>query len=89
MPVVAETYPKWVKAGDTWYYRIAEGENAHGWRDINGHRYWFDEKGAMATEWREIDGEWYYFQPESGKAAALAGALYVTDETGAQFIMTC
>jgi hypothetical protein len=87
MPVVAETYPKWVKSGDTWYYRIAEGENAHGWRDINGHRYWFDEKGAMATEWREIDGEWYYFQPESGKAASLAGALYVSDETGAQRIM--
>lgn len=87
MPVVAETYPKWVKAGDTWYYRIAEGENAHAWRDINGHRYWFDEKGAMATEWREIDGEWYYFQPESGKAAALAGALYVSDKTGAQRIM--
>lgn len=82
-----ETYPKWVKDGTYWYRRLSEGVNAHGWLDINGHRYWFDDKGRMATEWREIDGKWYYFQPESGKAASLAGALYVSDETGAQRIL--
>ena len=80
-------YPMWVKSDNEWYYRVQEGQNAHGWRDINGHRYWFDDKGKMAREWREIDGKWYYFQPESGKGINLAGALYVTDETGAQRIM--
>jgi GH24 family phage-related lysozyme (muramidase) len=82
-----ETYPKWIKDGTYWYRRLSEGVNAHGWMDINGHRYWFDDKGRMATEWREIDGKWYYFQPESGKAASLAGALYVSDESGAQRIL--
>jgi glucan-binding YG repeat protein len=82
-----ETYPKWIHDGTYWYRRLSESVNAHGWLDINGHRYWFDDKGRMATEWREIDGKWYYFQPESGKAASLAGALYVSDETGAQRIL--
>jgi len=89
----SEAYPTWIKIGEgedtKWYFRLEPGVNAHGWRNINGHRYYFDETGLMAKEWKQIDGKWYYFQPESGKAAALAGALYVTDETGAQFIMTC
>ena len=38
-------------------------------------------------EWQQIDGKWYYFQPESGKGEAFAGALYITDSTGAQRIM--
>lgn len=78
--------PKWVHVGDDWYYRIREGVNAHGWKDINGHRYYFDKTGKMTTGWYEIDGRWYYFQPESGKGAALAGALYRSDSTGAQSI---
>jgi hypothetical protein len=87
----SEAYPTWIKVPNgnenDWYFRLDEGINAHGWRNINGHRYWFDDKGKMAKEWREIDGKWYYFQPESGKGISLAGALYVTDETGAQSIM--
>ena len=84
-------YPCWIKVGsgpDTkWYYRLKEGVNVHGWRTINHHKYWFDETGLMAKEWKEIDGKWYYFQPESGKGASLAGALYVSDEDGAQSIL--
>lgn len=83
----AASYPMWIKSGSEWYYRISEGKNAHGWRNINGHRYYFDKTGRMAKEWRQIDGKWYYFQPESGKGEALAGALYITDSTGAQRIM--
>lgn len=81
-------YPKWVKSGIDWYYRIAEGKNAHGWMDINRHRYYFDKTGKMAIEWKKIDGKWYYFQPESGEGASLAGAMYVTDSSGAQQILT-
>lgn len=92
MPTTGVKYPCWVKveAGpDTkWYYRLKEGVNAHGWMDINHHRYYFDPKtGEMTKEWKQIDGKWYYFQPESGKAASLAGALYISDADGAQRIM--
>ena len=62
--------------------REAAGVNAHGWRDINHHRYWFDDKGVMATDWKEIGGKWYYFHPTKG--AQYEGALYhQADETGA------
>lgn len=74
-----ETYPKWVQSGDDWYYRLAEGTNAHGWLKIpettdndNIHWYYFDEKGKMATDWLMIEGKWYYFQP----SGSLQGALY-------------
>ena len=79
-------YPMWVKSGNDWFYRLADGKNAHGWRVINKHKYWFDDSGRMAKEWRLIDGRWYYFQPESGAGINLAGALYVSDENGAQSI---
>lgn len=87
----SEAYPMWVRVGEgestKWYFRLEKGVNAHGWRTINHHKYWFDETGLMAKEWKEIDGKWYYFQPESGKSASLAGALYVSDEDGAQRIL--
>lgn len=78
------TYPYWIHDGESWYYRIESGINAHGWHDINGHRFWFDEKGKMATDWKEIDGSWYYFQP----SGSLEGAMYWTpDKTGKQVIL--
>lgn len=87
----SEAYPTWVKVPNgnenDWYFRLEEGVNAHGWRVINHHKYWFDSKGLMAKEWKEIDGKWYYFQPEWGKGASLAGALYTSDENGAQSIL--
>lgn len=84
----AASYPMWIKSGNDWYYRISEGKNAHGWMIINHHKYWFDESGRMVTEWRLIDGNWYYFQPEEGKGASLAGALYVSEKDGKQHILT-
>lgn len=72
----AEKYPKWVFSNGYWYYRLAENVNAHGWMDINKHRYYFDDDGKMFTDWHEIKGKWYYFQPNSGAGVALAGALY-------------
>lgn len=79
----------WIQAGGKWYYRISEGVNAHGWRDIKNkdgrtRRYYFDSKGVMLTDWQEIGDKWYYFQPSGD----LAGAMYVSDSTGAQNIWT-
>lgn len=78
----AKVYPRWIKSGDNWYYRIAEGKNAHGWRFINHHRYYFNNIGVMLTGWQLIDEKWYYFEP----TGPLEGALYRSDENGAQSI---
>lgn len=74
-----EQYPRWIHVGDLWYYRLGPGQNAHGWRVINGHWYYFDEKGRMLTGAQEINGAVYYLQ-ESGP---LEGACCKTDDTGA------
>lgn len=88
-PEIVTIYPRWVKSGVDWYYRIKEGVNAHGFRDIkaadgNTYRYYFDKTGKMLTSWQLIDNKWYFFHdnPESG----LVGALYVTDADGVQTV---
>ena len=81
-------YPRWIHDGTNWYYRLKKGENAHGWRSINRHRYYFNSQGQMLTGWQQIGDDWYYFQPEEGKGASLAGALYVSDKDGKQHILT-
>ncbi len=78
----------WIKSGDKWYYRIAEGTNAHGWNKIknaDGKTRWyhFGTDGAMHTGWITIDGSKYYLE-ESGD---LEGAMYASDASGVQSIM--
>lgn len=79
---VSSAYPKWIHLNGKWYYRLKPGQNAHGWRDINKHRYYFKPNGEMVKDWFQIDGKRYYFQPDGD----LEGALYRSDETGAQMI---
>lgn len=76
--------PHWVHAGENWYYRVAEGENAHGWLIVNHHWYYFADDGKMLTDWQKIEGNWYYFQPYGD----LEGALWRSNEQGAQYIWT-
>lgn len=57
--------PHWVRDGSKWYYRVADGKNAHGWQVINHHWYYFNDKGLMLTGWQQIDDKWYYLE-ESG-----------------------
>lgn len=77
-----ETFPRWIYDGGRWYYRTAPGQNAHGWKDINHHRYYFDDSGMMLKDWQLIAGKWYYFHPTAG--AQYEGALYhQTDDSGA------
>lgn len=79
--------PHWVRVGEDWYYRVADGKNAHGWMTIDHHWYWFDSKGKMATGARKIEGAWYYFatrdMTEELEGAccrtALSGVLSVWD----------
>lgn len=77
-----ETFPRWIYDAGKWYYREAPEQNAHGWKDINHHRYYFDQKGVMVTDWQRIGGKWYYFHPTAG--AQFEGALYhQADASGA------
>lgn len=72
--------PHWVLSNGTWYYRVAEGVNAHGWMVVNGHWYYFHEaSGAMQTGVKNINGSLYYLM-ESGE---LEGACCKTTESGA------
>ena len=80
-----EFTPHWVRSGDDWYYRVAEGQNAHGWRLINGHWYYFDERGKMLTGLQYIDGadgpDWYVLATRE-VSEDLEGACMRTDEAG-------
>lgn len=57
--------PSWVHDGKNWYYRIAEGKNAKGWKLINHHWYLFAEDGKMLTGWQSKNGQLFYLE-ESG-----------------------
>lgn len=78
----------WVQSGSTWYYRLAEGVNAHGWQEIKNadgkvRWYYFDPTtGAMKCGWQKVNDKWYYLE-ESGD---LQGACYISDADGAQHI---
>lgn len=74
-----EYTPHWVMSEGTWYYRLGEGVNAHGWKVVNHRWYYFHEKsGAMQTGLKAINGEKYYLE-ESGE---LEGACNRTNEAG-------
>ena len=79
----------WIKSGSDWYYRLSSGVNAHGWNKIKNKDgktrwYYFDTKGKMLKGWQAIAGKKYYLE-ESGD---LEGAMYASDDKGAQSIMT-
>jgi hypothetical protein len=85
------SYPCWVKSGNDYYYRVSEGVNAHGWKNIrsaDGHtyRFYFDDKGKMLTGWQQIGDAWYYFHDTPGSGRE--GAMYVSDQDGKQHIAT-
>lgn len=84
---VKKEYPCWIHSDGYWYYRIAEGRNAHGWAKINGHWYYFLENGRMVTGANEIESEThgietYYFIPYGD----CEGALMHTNDRGALII---
>lgn len=56
--------------GSDWYYYLADGSYAIGWKKINGTWYYFHpEYGFMYSDCREnIGGEWYYFQKSGAMA---------------------
>lgn len=88
-PVMAKPFvPHWEKDGNTWYYRIGERQNAHGWQKIRNadgkvRWYYFAADGKMCTGWKKIGNEWFYLETTGD----FEGACYVTDSKGAQSVM--
>lgn len=78
-----QEYPYWVHLGKDWYYRIANGTNQHGFKNINHHRYYFDSTGKMKKGWFEVDGYLYYGQQDG----PLEGAIYTADSNGRQTLI--
>lgn len=77
--------PHWVRSGDSWYYRVAEGQNAHGWTLINRHWYHFDQKGKMETGLiydDAFDGPAWYALATKEVSEDYEGACMRTDEAG-------
>lgn len=53
--------PEWVKEGDTWKYRNADGTYEKGtWKFIKDKWYAFDAAGYMVTGWFKSNDQWYY-----------------------------
>lgn len=91
-PVVNEPTPAagkytvgWHQDNIGWWY--ADTVNTYvknHWRDINGHRYYFDNSGYAVKGWQMIDGKKYFFEDESGNRYECA--LYVTNQDGVQSV---
>ena len=73
-PEEEETYIPSTPISDGWHHYSSgsmyyqDGKRTRGWADIDGARYYFDEKGFMAAGWTELEDGWYYFA-EDGKMA--------------------
>jgi len=82
--------PHWVRDGESWYYRVADGQNAHGWYLINRHWYYFDKTGRMLTGMQYIDGadgpSWYMLATRE-VSEDYEGALMSSDVGGRLWIM--
>lgn len=62
--------PRWIKAGERWWYRHADGSYTKGnWEKINGQWYLFDKEGWMLTGWQEKSGKWYYLKQDGAMAS--------------------
>ncbi len=61
---------RWVHSGSNWYRWESDIGYAQGWRNIDGHTYFFNRHTyAMVTGWLFEAETWYYFDA-SGAAAS-------------------
>ena len=90
-----ETYTPSTPISDGWHHYSSgsmyyqDGKRTRGWAEIDGARYYFDEKGYMAAGWLELEDGWYYFA-EDGKMETgwlqLGNTWYYLDpETGRMY----
>lgn len=57
----------WQNSENGYWYRNSDGSlYKNGWKEIDGAKYYFNDKGYIVTGWQEIEGKDYFFA-ESGK----------------------
>lgn len=79
IPGKVKTQAGWVKSGNRWWYRHADGGyTMNGWEMINGTWYYFDGSGWMVTGWKQVNGSWYYMDASGAMVKnAWAGDYYL------------
>lgn len=78
-----KTFDQWMKSGNQWWYRHADGSYARdGWETIGGKDYLFDANGWMLTGWQKVDNNWYYLESSGMKATNkwISGKYYVKSD---------
>lgn len=51
---------QWMNSNGQWWYKLANGSWAVGWKQIDGKWYYFDNNGYMQTGWTAVANVWYY-----------------------------
>ncbi len=78
--------PSWVKSGNRWWFRHADGSYPkNNWEYIDGW-YHFDSSGWMQKGWQKISGKWYYFSSSGLMLTGwqkIGGAWYYMNSSGA------
>ena len=70
---------------DQWQYIQDDGSKATGWLELNGDRYYLDEKGNRKTDcWYKDkeDRNWYFFDEDGVMVKDTWVDNYHVDETG-------
>lgn len=85
----------WIKDGNGWWYRHADGSyTRNAWEKIGDEWFYFDGNGYAVKEntWLKLDGRWYYFNERNAAARGLHqinGALYYFAEKGEGNLYEC
>ena len=68
---------------EQWQYIQDDGTPATGWLELDGVRYYLDERGNRKSDyWLKDDGAWFYLDENGIMAADTWVDNYYVDETG-------
>ena len=76
---------QWMNSNGRWWYKLANGSWALGWKQIDGKWYYFDKDGFIATGWLEVSGVWYFMNDNGVMLTGWIndkGTWYYMDKTG-------
>lgn len=80
-PAMAGEWRKTTEA--QWQYIQDDGSVATGWLDLDGDRYYLDEKGNRKSNcWQKEDGAWYYLGEDGVMVKDTWVDNYYVDEDG-------
>ena len=74
----------WVKRDGIWYYYV-DNKPVTGWQDIDGSRYYFNEKGQMTTGWATFKDRKHYFGTDGAMSISwrrIDGVWYFFNDKG-------